>query len=270
MVEHPETGLDDPDEPRQPDASAAIDAMLAARTRELHLIQLLGRRAAEAKSVDDLFRAAISIVQEAAGLDLALVAFEHGGRRDLTCHLSRPCAGPAVERLSRLAGTVLGWPADDRLPTAVEVLAEEFDEGRGVRTGFAADDPIVVPVMRRARPVAIMVFLPAGSPSEAGIRLLFSATNQLAVHLDRILTAREEEVDRFRSILDAMLQPVVLTDAGLGIVHLNASGRALLDRLGLEGAHGFDAVVERLGIAAEVGRVLERGEAWTDGEARLA
>jgi two-component system NtrC family sensor kinase len=269
VVLDPKLGRKGRPEERLPDAGVAVDSLLAARTRELHLIQSLGRRAAEARTVAELFHAAVSILQDAEELDLALVACEFAGNRELLCYVSRPFDPAGVERLSRLAGSVLGWPTDGGIPVPVEIEADDFDASRGPRTEFGDDDPVVVPVLRRTRPVACLVFLPAGRSSEAQLRLLFSAANQLGVHLDRILTTGEDEADRFRSMLDAMPQPVVLTDPGLRVVHANSSARTLLEQMGLTGNQSFDTAVERLGIQAAVGQVLDSGAAWTDGEARL-
>ena len=64
------------------------------------------------------------------------------------------------------------------------------------------------------------------------LRLVYGAANQLGLHLDRILTVREAEQGRFRSILDSMPQAVVVTDAALRVVQANAAAAALLAELG--------------------------------------
>jgi two-component system NtrC family sensor kinase len=253
------------DRTRGGQAESALDA----RTRELHLIQTLGRSAAEAKSPEELFRQTVSILQRAEELDLALVASCHSGTAELHCYLSRPFDESCLLRLRRAALAVLGRAADARQIVGTVTELDDYDARRGARRGFDDDEPVVVPVLRRDRPIACLLFLPTGRSGEARLRLLFSAANQLGVHLDRLLTAGEEEVDRFRAILDAMSQPVVLTDEALQVVHANASAGELMRGMGLEDPLDFSAVVGRLAIGEAVESVRRSGQARTDGEARL-
>jgi len=66
---------------------------------------------------------------------------------------------------------------------------------------------------------------------EAELRLVYGTANQLVLHLDRILVARESEQGRFRTILDSLPQSVVVTDATLRVVLANAAGSRLLAAL---------------------------------------
>ena len=247
----------------------AAETALDARTRELHLIQTLGRLAAETQTPDELFRATISILERAEELDLALVANALGGEREVVCFVSRPFEDGVLGRLARYAGDLLDWPSQTPAPSIVQRELDDFDGQRGVCSDFDERQLITVPVLRRDRAVACLVCLPAGPTGEAQLRLLYSAANQLGVHLDRILTVREREADRFRTILDAMPQPVVTTDAQLRIVHINRSADLLLEGMELGEAASFGAAVDRLGIRPVVERVQQDGTAVADDEATL-
>ena len=268
MVEESKHGHSDSRVRPEPQSKAAETA-LDARTRELHLIQTLGRLAAETQTPDELFRATISILERAEELDLALVASALGGEREVVCFVSRPFDGGVLERLARYAGRLLDWPPKGPAPRIDQHELEDFDEQRGTRSDFDERQLVTVPVLRRDRAVACLLCLPAGGTDEAQLRLLYSAANQLGVHLDRILTVREREADRFRTILDAMPQPVVTTDAQLRIVHINRSATALLDGMNLGETASFEPAVSRLGIGPVVERVLEHDTAVADDEATL-
>jgi len=268
VVEDPKPGHPGPRARSHPHSNA-VETALDARTRELHLIQTLGRLAAETQTPDELFRATISVLQRAEELDLALVASALDGEREVICFVSRPFDDDMIARLSRSAGSLLDWPPAGQAPRIVRHELDDFDAERGPRAEFEERDLVTVPVLRRDRAVACLLFLPTGRTGEAQLRLLYSAANQLGVHLDRILTVSEREADRFRTILDTMPQPVVTTDAQLRIVHINRSASALLDDMCLGETASFDLAVARLGILPIVERVVKHGTAVTDGEATL-
>lgn len=268
MVEEWKPGLSDSRVRPEPQTTAAQTA-LDARTRELHLIQTLGRLAAETQTPEELFDATISILQRAEELELALVASALDGEREIVCFVSRPFDGAVLDRLARYAGGLLDWPSQGPAARIVRHELDEFDGERGTRSDFDERQLVTVPVLRRDRAVACLLCLPAGRTGEAQLRLLYSAANQLGVHLDRILTVRECEADRFRTILDAMPQHVVTTDAQLRIVHINRSANVLLEEMMPGEAASFEAAVDRLGIGPIVERVLEHGTAVADDEATL-
>jgi two-component system NtrC family sensor kinase len=251
--------------PRSDAAESALDA----RTRELHLIQTLGRLAAETQTPDELFRATISILERAEELDLALVASALTGEGEVACFVSRPFDDAVLDRLARYAGSLLDWPSRGPAPNIVCHELDEYDALRDPRGEFDEQQLVTIPVLRRDRAVACLVCLPAKPAGESQLRLLYSAANQLGVHLDRILTVREREADRFRTILDAMPQPVVTTDDRLRIVHINRSAAELLKEMGLGAAVSFEPAVERLGMGPIVRRVLASGAAVVDDEATL-
>ena len=97
VVEDPKPGHPGPRARPHP-RSNAEETALDARTRELHLIQTLGRLAAETQTADELFRATISILQRAEELDLALVASALDGEREVICFVSRPFDDDVIER----------------------------------------------------------------------------------------------------------------------------------------------------------------------------
>ncbi len=251
-----------------PSDSSAAESRIAARTRELDLIQTLGRLAAEAQTPAELFRATVSAVQQAEALDLAVVASELDGVREVTCFLARPFASGCLRRLITHAGRLSHWGAGSEPAPVIEWRLDDFDSSRGARSDYREQDLVVVPVLRRNAQVACLVFLPAVRADEAQLRLLYSATNQLSVHVDRILTVRETEAQRFRQILDSMPQAVFLTDAQLRMLQHNRSAADLLDRMGLEATAGFDPLVSRLGLGPWIERVARSSNPVVDAEAR--
>ena len=69
----------------------------------------------------------------------------------------------------------------------------------------------------------------ASEPDERRLRLLYNASNQLSLHLERLLRAEEAEADRHRAIVEAMPQGVLLTDGAMRILQSNqAATRRLL------------------------------------------
>jgi two-component system NtrC family sensor kinase len=238
---------------------------LAARTRELDLIQTLARRAAEAQTPAGLFAAAVAVLQRSEELDAALVADSSGGVRRLRVFFSRPLSEECIDGLARRAASVLGWDPGD-LPQLQNQQLDGFDEGRGLRRRFSEEDLVLLPVLRKERPVACVLVLPSRAVGEGQLRLLYSAGNQLSLHLDRILTAREAEADRFRTILDSMPQAVLLADDALRLLQANPAARRLLDRLETNPAEGLHEFVHRLGLSGAVDRVCGEGAACADVE----
>jgi signal transduction histidine kinase/CheY-like chemotaxis protein len=212
----------------------------ARRARELDMLQSLGRAAAEAATPFDLFASTLSVLQRGEDLDAAAAAYAEAGRAPrVALFLTRPLAERAIDTLAERAAAFLGWPAPlerdlHRLPS--------YDEARGQLAGLAEEDVLLLPLLRRSSPAGCLLAVAAAGPqtidpradgtAEERLRLLYNAANQLSVHLDRILTVREAEADRFRSIVDAMPQGVVFADSGLTVVSRNRSAARMLARAG--------------------------------------
>jgi len=241
---------------------------LAARTRELDLLQALGRHAAEARSARELFSATISVLQLGEEIDLAVVAYRQEAGPDLFAYFSRPVAGECVDSLARRAGAMLGW-SPDAIPVPRRIKLDSFDEARGERRHFSDRDLIVLPILRKQSAVACLLILPVREAGEEQLRLLYSATNQLCLHLDRILTVQEAEQDRFRSILDSMPQAVVLTDHELRLVQANQSATSMFERLGLPLSGSLEKVMLQLGLQETVQQVSRGDSAVADREVCL-
>jgi len=234
------------------------ESRLAMRTQELDLIQSVGRRAASARTPYELFEATIEALQSEEDLDLALVSYAFDRRPETIAFLARPFAPEALETLGRRAASLLGWKAS-ACPRPRIVRREIFDEARGARGEPREEELVVLPILRGGEVTACLLVVVSGNTGEGNLRLLYSAANQLTLHLDRILTVREAEADRFRSILDSMPQAVVLTDTELRAVQTNRSTTRLFERLGLPPTGDLRPAVERLGLLQDVDRV-RRGE----------
>ena len=251
--------------PRPADEPAGADAQsrLARRAHELHVLGALARRAAEAESPEALFAATLAVLRREEPFDAALVA--HGGKVEI--ELSRPFSADCVGRLAAGALEVLGSEAAERSVVSIRE-ADDFDARRGERQDFDPAELVIVPVLRRSRAEACLAYRPGGRAGEAQVRILYSAANQLGLHLDRLLTAREDEAERFRAILDTMPQPVILTDTHLALLEANRSATDLLERLGAAPCgSALVPALERLGVASLVSRVLADGRPRTDVEA---
>ena len=237
---------------------------LAARTRELDLLQGMARWVAEASTPEGLFAAAAAAFHRAFGDELVVAVHALGGFQVARAFLGRPVSEADIERALRRGCQALGW-ADGPVSVDVEHL-ESFDAGSGTRGGIREQDLVVLPIRRGGRILAALVALPSGAQDEGRIRIGFSAANQVSLQLDRILTAREAEQDRFRSILDSMPQAVILTDRSLRVLSANPVGAALLERLG-QGPGGLERVGD-LDLNALGAEVLE-GRGTVVGEAKL-
>ena len=234
------------------------ESRLALRTQELDLIQSLGRRAASARTPHELFAATIEALQSEEDLDLALVAHAFDNRPETIAFVARPFSSTSLQALGNRAASLLGWKAAT-VPRPRIVCQEIYDEARGSREEVSEEDVVVLPILRGGEVTACLLFVVSASAREGNLRLLYSAANQLTLHLDRILTVREAEADRFRSILDSMPQAVVLTDTELRVVQTNRSTHRLFERLGLERQGNLRPAIERLGLLPEVEQV-RRGE----------
>ena len=222
---------------------------LTQRTRELDLIQALGRRAAEARTPRELFRSAVETLESGEPLDAAAVVHGLEGTRSAWIFASRPLEDSVVHGLARSAAGPLGGVGasePERIPLST------FDADAGPRAAFSEADLVLLPVQRRGTTVASLAILPAQSPREDQLRVLFSAANQLSLHLDRILTVREAEAGRFRSMLDSMPQAVVLTDRDLGVVHANRSAHRVAPTLDVALEGSWAAAVRRLGLSVRL------------------
>ncbi len=244
---------------------ARAEERLAARTRELDLLQRMGRRVAEASTPDGLFAAAAAAVHAAFGDDLIVAVHALAGFPDARAFLGRSVSEADRTRALRRGLEFMGW-GEEAVSLEVERL-EGFDDGPGLGEGIREEDLVLLPVRRGGRLLAAMVVLPAGAQDEGKSRIYSTAANQVSLHLDRILTVREAEEERFRSILDSMPQAVILTDRSLRVVSANPAGAQLLDKLG-----GSGGTVDRIGsleLASKVTELLARRHTLA-GDARIA
>ncbi len=243
---------------------AESDVRAIARSAELDVLQAIGRAAAEARSPEALFASVISVLERTEDFDVFLVGHVMSGVPETPAYVSRPFADEHLDRLARLSAKFLGVE-EPSIPIR-QLETRHYDAARGEREELREEDVILLPLMRRGSPVACWVVVPSFDGGESQLRLLYSAVNQVAMHLDRILTVREAEADRFRAIVDSMPQGVMLVDAGMGILQTNHAARAMLVSAGLDGAPGQADVIERLGLRPLVDRVRSEGRSHEDGE----
>jgi len=240
---------------------------LEARTRELALLQDLGRTSAEARTPAVLFRNAAHVLQSGTGADAVATAYGLDGEPRVEVFVARPLSREHLEAISDRAVEVLRWTGREGVRIELVPL-DDYDPQRGTRQGLRADDLAVQPISRRGRAVASLAVLLSES-EESKLRLVYGAANQLSLHLDRILTVREAEQDRFRSILDSMPQAVMLTDPALRLVQANpAATRILEERSGMP-AEGPLARLGDLDLEPLAERVRLDPTRTVDGEARL-
>jgi len=247
-------------------AAELAEARLAARNSDLEGLQSFGRALAEARGIDELMERAAVSLQVLADADAIAIASALPERTGVDVHLARALTGADVTRLREAAA--LGFIPLDPKPEPGRPLPT-FDRLCGPRETLAETDIIVVPVERRGREVVRLAVVPRGGTGERGLRVLFGATNHLAVHLDRVLAVAEAEQGRFRAILDSMPHAVVLTDASFQVVTSNASAERLLPRIGVDLAAAIRSVgdLDLVGLAYEV---LAGRRAGAEGEARLS
>jgi two-component system NtrC family sensor kinase len=229
-----------------------------ARTRELDLIQALGRGVAEARDLDSLFRCAIELLQSAEDIDVAVAAYAVGRRRTVLSLESRPLDEGARIALAGQATQLLGWADEDLPATRVDHLSG-YDDTRGPLTEWEESSLVVLPVLRGERIAACLALLPSRPAGEGALRLCYSVANQLSLHLDRILTVHEAEADRFRAILDSMPQAVVLLDGQLHVQQANPAATRLFAKLDMPLFGSIEAVLRSLGMFDATDRV-RRGE----------
>ena len=246
-------------------AIARADARLEARTRDLEALQAFGRSLAEARDVVDLMHRAAMGLQSLTEADAVAVAAGLSERSSVDIYLARPLA-PADERRLREAVALGFVPLEADPAPAVRLPA--FDGYQGPRASVGETDIVVVPVDRRGSEALRVAVVPRAGASERGLRLLFGASNHLAVHLDRVMAVNEAEQGRFRAILDSMPHAVVLTDASFRIVQANRSAERLLPRLGDDASTALRGVGD-LDLVALAYEVLTGRSDEAEGEARL-
>jgi PAS domain S-box-containing protein len=247
-------------------AAEQEEGRLEARARDLEGLQAFGRALAEARSVHDVLdRAAVSL-QVLADADAVAIGAVLPERTGVDVHVARVLASEDAARLAEAVAR--GLVSLDAVAPSFKTLPT-FDRFQGPRAAPSDGDILVVPVERRGREVVRLAVLPRTGPTERALRILFGASNHLAVHLDRVLAVAEAEQGRFRAILDSMPHAVVLTDASFQVVQANVSAERLLPRIGSDASSVLRSVGD-LDLVALAYEVLAGRRSEAEGEARLS
>jgi len=221
---------------------------LTAHTQELNLIQVLGQRCAEARTPAELFAAGVEILERSELAASIVVAHDVGGDAVIEFHGGAPDDPTHRKDWLRRARGILGWRQDRQVTLQVE-------QATGPLAGVDEESLVILPLLRGDRVVACLILVPTAAAVDREMRLAYSAGNQMALHLDRILTVMEVESDRTRSLLASLPQAVVLLDAGQRIVLVNPAGEELLRGFELEPSGPAGPLIATLGIENAVGRV---------------
>jgi two-component system NtrC family sensor kinase len=242
------------------------ESRLEARARDLEALQAFGRTLAEARSLDEVLDRAAASLHALADADAVAIASALPEQPAVTVHVARALTAEDSARLRE--AVALGFVPLDPPPGLVRPLPS-FDRFQGPRAPLTETDILVVPVERRGREVLRLGVVPRLGPSERCLRMVFGASNHLAVHVDRVLAVAEAEQGRFRAILDSMPHAVVLTDTSFQVVQANAAAERLLPRLGADPAAALRSVgdCDLVGLAYEV---LAGRSAEAEGDAQLA
>jgi signal transduction histidine kinase/ActR/RegA family two-component response regulator len=219
------------------------DARVQSRAKDLDILQAMSRRGAEAQSPQDLFATVATVLHEGAGIDLLAVAHSLGGGREVTSYLGRPVAEGDIDSIATELAEALGWSKEPALDIECALLPG-FERTAEKRGEFHSEEVVQAPLVRRGKTIGAVAIAPSEPLGERGLRLCYSASNQLSLHLDRILTVRDAEKGRFRSILDSMPQAVLLADRGLHVIQANLSAENLLPKLA---PHRGDGPLQQVG-----------------------
>ncbi len=246
-------------------AAEQAESRLEARARDLEGLQAFGRALAEARSVRDVTDRAAASLQILADADAVAIAAALPERTGVDVFIARALAPEDETRLRE--AVALGFVPLDPIAVPFRPLPT-FDRFQGPRASLSETDIIVVPVERRGREVLRLAVVPRLDPTERVLRILFGASNHLAIHLDRVLAVAEAEQGRFRAILDSMPHAVVLTDASFQVVQANVAAERLMPRIGSDAAAVLRSVgdLDLVGLSYEV---LAGRRAEAEGEARL-
>jgi signal transduction histidine kinase/CheY-like chemotaxis protein len=247
---------------------AALDraeARLDARARDLDALQTFGRDLAHARTVPEILDRTAGTLQSLVDADAVAIASAITDTFGVRVYLARPLSPEDEQRLREAVAS--GFiPLSAETEPARPLVA--FDRLQGTRAPLVETDIVVVPVERRGRELLRVAVVARLGPSERGLRVLFGATNHLAIHVDRVLAVADAEQGRFRAILDSMPHAVVLTDASFQVVHANVSAERLFPRLGSGAASALRSVGD-LDLAALAYDVLTGRRAGSEGESRL-
>jgi signal transduction histidine kinase/ActR/RegA family two-component response regulator len=231
-------------------ARTAIDGAelrLAARSRELDLLAGLGRRVAEARDLRELFASTAAVLAPALDLDLVLAGWRiGGGEAEVAAFEVRPFAPGPLRLVERSALRFLGAHALDDAGRQPDRL-EGWDEARSAGRELSEGDLLLLPLFRRGQPEACLVVVPSGDVEESRLRPLYAAASLLTLHVDRIVAMAEAEADRFRSIVEAMPQGVILADRRLRPLMMNGAAVRMLESVGGPAGDPRSAL-ERAGI----------------------
>ncbi len=240
---------------------------VAARTEELDLLQALGREAADARSLDGLFRAVAEVLHARRDIDLLLfVRVEPDGGVTATAYPARPFAGAELQSMVRGAIVRIHGAPESAPGVAVE-FTDAYDPAKGRRHGTDAGDLLHLPLARRGGTPACLTILPGRPTDERERRLFYGVANQLSLNVDRILSVQEAERGRFRAILDSMPQAVFLTDRKLRVLQTNEAAQERRRLLGLPAAGGRLQRIGSLEIGPLAARVLEGVHPLVESEA---
>jgi two-component system NtrC family sensor kinase len=246
-------------------ALARADARLDIRARDLDALQALGRTLAEARTLEDLFERVGHSLPAILDADALAIASSLSECEGVHVFVARPLSVGDIDRLREIVG--LGFvPVRSDADSAIELAG--FDRLQGPRAPLTETDASIVPVLRRGREILRLAAVPRLGPSERCLRILYGASNYLAIHVDRVLAVTHAEQGRFRAILDSLPHAVILVDASFRIAQSNASADALAPRLGVEAGEALRAIGD-LDLAALSYDVLEGRRVESEGEARL-
>jgi len=246
-------------------AADQAEFRLEARARDLEGLQMFGRSLAEARSVHDVLNRAAVSLQVLADADAVAIAAALEERSGVDVHVARALAPEDLKKLRE--AVALGFVPLDPDDASIRTLPT-FDRFQGPRAALSETDIIVVPVERRGRELLRVAVVPRSGLSERALRILFGASNHLAVHLDRVLAVAEAEQGRFRAILDSMPHAVILTDSSFQVVQANVSAERLLPRIGSDAVAVLRSVGD-LDLVSLSYEVLAGRRAEAEGEARL-
>lgn len=250
------------------DELTRMEQRLESRTRELGLLQNLGRKAAEAHTVSELFRIAAETLQERLEVELVVTVRLDTGAPQVDSYQVRPVERPVLREIAAESCSFI----ESNLPPDVSVGIHRlgsWDEKHWPMRSVREQDMVMLPIRRRDETVACLTLVHSSPPEEARFRLLYGAANQLSTHVDRILTVQEAEQGRFRSILECMPQAVILADTGFLPVRVNPAGNELLERLGFAGGQRSVRRLVGLDLGALADQVHKTGGLPADSEARL-
>jgi two-component system NtrC family sensor kinase len=219
--------------------ASELEKRIYEKTAELSLLYDISGNIHRSINQEDLARCILESLQKLIGCEVSCLLITQGDSSIIYIHLARDMEKEQLERIAAEAGSSLHELSGSRPTNLKTVIFKSPSYIKELSIPPALDFFHTIPLGRGEKTIGMIGLFGVETLEEGKERILYTIANQSMDTLDRLISLKEVEENKFRAVVDGMGEGVVLTSLKDAVIMTNPAADRIFFKLHLDNDRDF-------------------------------